>query len=121
MRRRAPEVPTERAAYRRAVRALSRTSLARCSRSTTRSRFRRRCGSCETTQEEAVPIAHIARSMTRNAAAATVTSSVIQHHAQQRRMIVSPPLYSMKPSSLNLFMKKLTRERVVPTISASTS
>ena len=28
------------------------------------------------------------------------------------------PLYSMNPRSLNLFMKKLTRERVVPTISA---
>ena len=26
------------------------------------------------------------------------------------------PLYSMNPRSLNLFMKKLTRERVVPTI-----
>ncbi len=32
-----------------------------------------------------------------------------------------PPLYSMKPSFLNLFMKKLTRERVVPIISASVS
>ena len=31
----------------------------------------------------------------------------------------SPPLYLMKPSFLNLFMKKFTRERVVPTISAS--
>ena len=30
-----------------------------------------------------------------------------------------PPLYSMKPSFLNLFMKKLTRDRVVPIISAS--
>lgn len=29
-----------------------------------------------------------------------------------------PPLYSMKPSFLNLFMKKLTRGRVVPIISA---
>ncbi len=32
-----------------------------------------------------------------------------------------PPLYSMNPSFLNLFMKKFTRERVVPTISASVS
>ncbi len=32
-----------------------------------------------------------------------------------------PPLYLMKPSLLNLFMKKFTRERVVPTISASIS
>src|ERR1700674_2749913 len=32
-----------------------------------------------------------------------------------------PPLYLMKPSFLNLFMKKLTRERVVPIISASVS
>lgn len=31
------------------------------------------------------------------------------------------PLYSMKPSFLNLFMKKLTRGRVVPIISASVS
>ena len=31
------------------------------------------------------------------------------------------PLYSMNPSFLNLFMKKFTRERVVPTISASVS
>jgi len=36
-------------------------------------------------------------------------------------LILSPPLYSMKPSFLNLFMKKFTRERVVPTISASIS
>jgi hypothetical protein len=28
-------------------------------------------------------------------------------------------LYSMNPSFRNLFMKKFTRERVVPTISAS--
>ena len=32
-----------------------------------------------------------------------------------------PPLYSIKPSLLNLFIKKLTRERVVPIISASVS
>jgi hypothetical protein len=32
-----------------------------------------------------------------------------------------PPLYSMNPSFRNLFMKKFTRERVVPTISASVS
>src|ERR1700730_7492686 len=31
------------------------------------------------------------------------------------------PLYSMKPSLLNLFMKKLTRDRVVPIISANAS
>jgi hypothetical protein len=31
------------------------------------------------------------------------------------------PLYSMNPSFRNLFMKKFTRERVVPTISASVS
>jgi hypothetical protein len=29
--------------------------------------------------------------------------------------------YSMKPNFLNLFMKKLTRDRVVPIISASIS
>src|SRR4249919_682648 len=32
-----------------------------------------------------------------------------------------PPLYVMKPSFRNLFMKKLTRARVVPIISASVS
>ena len=31
------------------------------------------------------------------------------------------PLYWMKPNFLNLFMKKLTRDRVVPIISASIS
>lgn len=31
------------------------------------------------------------------------------------------PLYSIKPSFLNLFMKKFTRERVVPTIFESVS
>ena len=31
------------------------------------------------------------------------------------------PLYSRNPRSLNLFKKKLTRERVVPTISARVS
>jgi len=31
------------------------------------------------------------------------------------------PLYLMKPSFLNLFIKKLTRDRVVPIISASVS
>jgi hypothetical protein len=31
------------------------------------------------------------------------------------------PLYSMKPNFLNLFMKRLTRGRVVPMISASVS
>ena len=35
--------------------------------------------------------------------------------------IFRPPLYSMNPSLRNLFMKKLTRERVVPTISARSS
>ena len=32
-----------------------------------------------------------------------------------------PLLYLMNPSFLNLFMNKLTRERVVPTISARVS
>ncbi len=35
--------------------------------------------------------------------------------------ILIPPLYSMNPSLRNLFMKKLTRDRVVPTISARIS
>ena len=40
----------------------------------------------------------------------------------RRELLISrPPLYSMSPSFLNLFMKKLTRERVVPIISASVS
>jgi len=33
----------------------------------------------------------------------------------------NPPLYSMKPSFRNLFMKKFTRDRVVATISANVS
>src|SRR5439155_24925558 len=36
-------------------------------------------------------------------------------------LILSPPLYSMNPSLRNLFMKKLTRDRVVPIISARVS
>jgi hypothetical protein len=36
-------------------------------------------------------------------------------------LILIPPLYSMKPSSLNLFMNKFTRVRVVPIISAKVS
>ena len=36
-------------------------------------------------------------------------------------LILISPLYSMKPSFLNLFMNILTRERVVPIISASVS
>ena len=36
-------------------------------------------------------------------------------------LIVRPPLYSMSPSFLNLFMKKFTLARVVPIISASVS
>ena len=40
---------------------------------------------------------------------------------RREALILRPPLYSMKPSFLNLFMKKFTRERVVPIISASIS
>ena len=36
-------------------------------------------------------------------------------------IVIPPPLYSIKPSFRNLFIKKLTRLRVVPTISASAS
>ena len=36
-------------------------------------------------------------------------------------LILISPLYSTKPSFLNLFMNKFTRERVVPIISASVS
>src|SRR5688572_1318864 len=36
-------------------------------------------------------------------------------------LIFKSPLYSMNPSFRNLFLKKFTRERVVPTISASVS
>jgi hypothetical protein len=36
-------------------------------------------------------------------------------------LIFNSPLYSMNPSFRNLFMKKLTRERVVPIISANIS
>ena len=41
--------------------------------------------------------------------------------AEERLLIVRPPLYSMNPSFRNLFMKKFTRERVAPIISASVS
>jgi hypothetical protein len=36
-------------------------------------------------------------------------------------LIFKPPLYSINPSFRNLFMKKFTRDRVVPTISANVS
>src|SRR5580658_2637861 len=36
-------------------------------------------------------------------------------------LMCRPPLYLIKPSFLNLFIKKLTLERVVPIISASVS
>ena len=36
-------------------------------------------------------------------------------------LMCNPPLYLIKPSLRNLFMKKLTRLRVVPTISANVS
>jgi len=45
----------------------------------------------------------------------------MQDHAQKRTVILRPPLYSMNPSLRNLFMKKFTRDRVVPTISARNS
>jgi len=45
----------------------------------------------------------------------------VQHDAQERRIDLKTAIVLMKPSFLNLFMKKLTRERVVPIISASVS
>jgi hypothetical protein len=45
----------------------------------------------------------------------------VQHDAQERSIDLNSPLYLMKPNFLNLFMKQLTRERVVPIISASIS
>lgn len=54
-----------------------------------------------------------------------VTPQVVRYScrttAKREALICRPPLYLMKPSFLNLFMKKLTRERVVPTISVSIS
>ena len=47
--------------------------------------------------------------------------SVVQDNAQQCALTFSLPLPLMNPSFRNLFMKKLTRDRVVPTISASVS
>jgi len=44
---------------------------------------------------------------------------VVQDDAEKELLMWISPLYSMKPSLRNLFMKKLTRERVVPIISAS--
>ena len=49
---------------------------------------------------------------------------VMDDDIQQRRMDFNPfnpPSYSMKPSLRNLFMKKLIRERVVPTLAAKIS
>jgi hypothetical protein len=46
---------------------------------------------------------------------------VVQDHIQQGIMDLEFPLYSIKPNLRNLFMKKLTRDRVVPIISASVS
>src|SRR5438067_10712061 len=50
-------------------------------------------------------------------------SSVVQYDAQQRTVDLERELavVFMKPSFLNLFRKKFTRERVVPIISASVS
>jgi hypothetical protein len=45
---------------------------------------------------------------------------VVQNHVQQGIMDFFP-LYSINPNLRNLFMKKLTRDRVVPIISASVS
>jgi hypothetical protein len=47
--------------------------------------------------------------------------SVVQHDAHRELLIVRVPLYLMKPSLRNLFMNTFTRDRVVPTISASVS
>ena len=43
-----------------------------------------------------------------------ISESVSQHRAEERVVDFQPAVYSMKPSFLNLFMKKFTRERVVP-------
>ena len=40
---------------------------------------------------------------------------------RREELTLRPPLYSMNPSFLNLFMKKFTRERVVPIMSARVS
>jgi hypothetical protein len=49
----------------------------------------------------------------RNQSCRTIVSSEL--------LTLRPPLYSMSPSLRNLFMKKFTRERVAPIISASVS
>src|SRR3954452_2083917 len=49
----------------------------------------------------------------RNQSCSTILSSEL--------LTLRPPLYSMSPSLRNLFMKKFTRERVAPIISASVS
>ena len=46
---------------------------------------------------------------------------VPQHDAQERVVDLQAAVVPMKPSFRNLFMKKFTRERVVPTISANVS
>ena len=48
-------------------------------------------------------------------------SSVVKHDVEQRTVHLESAVIVMKPSSLNLFMKTLTRLRVVPTSSANVS
>src|SRR5207247_8575675 len=74
------------AAWRRAMRAASRTSVARCSRSTPRSRSRCRCGSGAMAQAGGGRVAHITRIVTMSAAPATVTVSAMPHETQGRRV-----------------------------------
>jgi hypothetical protein len=55
-----------------------------------------------------------------------VVSSSLPHQScsttlKRELLTWRPPLYLMNPSFLNLFIKKFTRGRVVPTISASVS
>ena len=57
----------------------------------------------------------------RHSIAVAVMRSLAQDNAQQRVVDLETPLYSMNPNLRNLFMKKLTRDCVVPIISASVS
>jgi hypothetical protein len=86
---------------------------------------------CTTSRSAIGPRIHI--KVLRNATSQRVIGGTDRDRSGDRRsqsrkttlrrelLIFKPPLYSMNPSFRNLFMKKFTRERVVPTISASVS